>query len=85
MGLLGERDIHKSVLKLPIPVFDEADERHSEMADLGIMARKQAKTVIADDTFPVDGSLASQRGYVRTALGEIHDQMELVVTAILGL
>jgi hypothetical protein len=85
MGLLGERDIHKKVLDLPLPVFDEANVRHSEMADLGIRAYKQAKAIISDGSFPVDGSLASQRGYMRTALGEIHDEMEAVVATILGL
>ena len=85
MGLLGERDIHKKVLDLPIPVFDGNDEQHSNLADLGIAAHKQAKGVIRDGIFPVEGSLASQRGYMRAALGELHDEIELIVAELLAI
>lgn len=42
MGLLGERDIHKKLMDLPIPRFKPLDGRHRELVNLGRQARERA-------------------------------------------
>jgi hypothetical protein len=67
-GLLGERDIHKKLLDLPIPTFDQEDSKHNELADLGISAWKAANQIVHSAEFPTRGSTARQRALIRKSL-----------------
>ncbi len=67
-GLIGERDIHKKLLDLPIPLFDAKIAAHRKLAELGSEAHRQAQVLVKDHNFPMDTSLARQRAYIRTAL-----------------
>ena len=76
-GLLGERDIEKKVLELPIPVFDPRLPQHRLISDLGRRAAEEAASYVASTTLPA--SLAKQRALVRSAvsdtLSEINDEV----------
>ncbi len=84
-GLLGERDIHKKLLDLPIPTFDSGIALHRKLSELGRDAHRQAQAVIAGPEFPAGGSLARQRAYIRTALGETLAEIDGLVRELLGL
>lgn len=83
-GLLGERDIHKKLLDLPIPLFDPKNELHRKLSELGQEAHRQAQSVILDQNFPAGGSLARQRACIRTALGETMTEIDVMVKKLLG-
>jgi hypothetical protein len=68
MGLMGERDIEKKVLDLPIPRFDGQDPQHRELAHLGSQARSQVTTFLRNQELPP--SIARRRAVVRAAVGE---------------
>ena len=42
-GLLGERDVHKKLLELPIPTYNAAVQVHRELAELGHTARQDLR------------------------------------------
>jgi hypothetical protein len=68
-----ERDIHKHVWELPIPMFDPNDAGHNHIADLGAALEK----VVA--TFPVDESIhfAATRRHIRDFVMETAEGKEL--------
>jgi hypothetical protein len=74
-GLLGERDIHKKLLELPIPTYDPDDKVHQKIAELGTEAKKEATKLIKTGEFPVDSSIARQRAFIRVAL---KDEMKTI-------
>lgn len=82
-GLLGERDIHKKLLDLPIPIFDAKNQDHSKLAALGSAARADATLAIRVPSFPSNGSLAHQRGYIREALTERLSVINKIVQKVL--
>ncbi len=84
-GLLGERDIEKKLLDVPIPTFDSGIALHRRLSELGEEAHRQAQSVISGQDFPAGGSLARQRACVRTALGEILEEIDSLVRNLLGL
>jgi N-6 DNA Methylase len=69
-GLLGERDIHKKLLELPIPTFDHEDPKHLAIAELGENAGKIAQKLVTSPGFPLKMSIARQRGIVRDVLAK---------------
>jgi len=82
-GLLGERDIHKKLLELPIPTFDHENTIHTEISDLGAAAREGAKKLIKSGEFPVDSSIARQRAFIRVALKAEMKEIDKAVAALL--
>lgn len=84
-GLLGERDIHKKLLDLPIPTFDSGIALHRKLSELGHDAHRQAQAVISDQNFPAGASLARQRAHIRTALGGELAEIDGLVRKLLGL
>ena len=84
-GLLGERDIHKKLLDLPIPLFDFQNAEHRKLSELGSAAHRQAATAIKDQNFPSGSSLARQRAFIRTALSETLAEIDALVRTLLGL
>jgi type I restriction-modification system DNA methylase subunit len=82
-GLMGERDIEKKLLELPIPVFNAEDATHKKLSELGASAMKSAREALNSGTFPANGSLARQRGFIRTHLKtKLGDIDKLVITLL---
>src|SRR5262249_54632644 len=67
LGLMGERDIHKKILDLPIPEYDARKPLHITLATLGSKARKQMSRLVEEEK---QASLGRQRQAVR---GELND------------
>jgi methylase of polypeptide subunit release factors len=84
-GLLGERHIEKKLLDVPIPTFDHQIELHQKLSACGQEAHSQAQTAILDQQFPAGGSLARQRAFIRTALGDKLAEIDRLVRELLGL
>jgi len=84
-GLLGERDIEKKLLDVPIPIFDSKIALHCKLSELGQDAHRQAHDVITDQNFPAGGSLARQRACIRTALEETMAEIDGLVRKLLDL
>ena len=85
-GLLGERDIEKKLLDVPIPLFDSGNVAHRNLSELGCEAHSRAQAaVITDHNFPAATSLARQRAYIRTALEDTLAEIDDLVKSLLGL
>lgn len=69
VGLMGERDIEKKVLELPIPMFNPKTPAHRRLAALGADAASRATDVVAASALP--RSLGRQRAIVRESLAGI--------------
>jgi hypothetical protein len=83
-GLLGERDIHKKLLELPIPLFEHDNFKHCRLSELGANARKVAVKAIASGEFPVNSAIARQRAYIRTLLQSEMEEIDNLVDVLLG-
>jgi hypothetical protein len=83
-GLLGERDIHKKLLELPIPLYSSAFKDHRKLAELGAEAREIAAEIVKSPSFPAGSSLARQRAAVRTALKETLAEIDSLVRKLLA-
>ena len=84
MGLLGERDIHKKLLELPIPLFSSKDPAHRRLAELGEVARLKADNVVLSPHFPAKSSIARQRGFVRDSLRDEMNEINKAVQLLLS-
>ena len=83
-GLLGERDIHKKLLDLPIPPYSSAFKDHRRLAELGAEARETAAAIVKSASFPAGSSLARQRAAVRTALKGTLAEVDSLVRKLLA-
>lgn len=84
MGLLGERDIHKKLLELPIPLFSPKDSDHRTLAELGEDARRKAQNAVNSPHFPAQSSIARQRGFVRDSLRDEMNEINKCVQILLS-
>lgn len=84
-GLLGERDIEKKLLDVPIPLFNAENAAHLKLSELGRVAHGQAAALIHDENFPSGSSLARQRAFIRTALTDMLAEIDELVKTLLGL
>jgi len=84
VGLLGERDIHKKLLELPIPTFDRDNKKHCKISELGTNARQEAELAIKSGIFPVDSTIARQRGFMRKHLKSELLEIDKLVGDLLG-
>lgn len=84
VGLLGERDIHKKLLELPIPTFDHTNPKHQRISELGANAREVTVKLIQSGQFPVDSSIARQRGFIRKHLKSELDGIDRLVAVLLS-
>lgn len=78
-GLMGERDIEKKLLEVPIPTFDAANEIHKRLAELGGQARDEAVRVSQSGEFPSGSGLAGQRGFIREHLSTMLQDIDKLV------
>jgi hypothetical protein len=76
---MGERDIEKKLLELPIPTFDHRNPKHNALADLGHSAWKKGKELVKSAEFPAVASTARQRGFVRVNLESELSQIDKLV------
>lgn len=81
LGLMGERDIHKKVLDVPIPRYDSANHRHVVLSNLGAEARKRANKLVTSSDFP--RALAARRSWIRAQLHDVLDEIDEVAKALL--
>jgi hypothetical protein len=81
VGLMGERDIEKKVLELPIPIFDAENSAHSKLAELSADAHRNAAAYVAATVLP--DSLAKRRGMVRKAVNQTIEQIDVLAAGIL--
>lgn len=84
VGLLGERDIHKKLLELPIPTYDHENAKHQKISELGAKAREEAVKAIRSGEFPVDSAIARQRGFMREHLKSELEEIDKLVAALLS-
>ncbi len=84
-GLLGERDIEKKLLDVPLPLFNSENALHVKLSECGSEAHRRAVSVVHDQDFPSGSSLARQRAYVRTALTDVMAEIDGLVRILLGL
>jgi len=84
MGLLGERDIHKKLLELPIPLFSSKDPKHRRLSKFGGEARLKAEDSVRSPHFPCRSSIARQRRFVRDALCEEMSEIDRLVQILLS-
>ncbi len=82
-GLMGERDIHKKLLELPIPLFDGKNPKHLRLSHLGANAREAAVKAIKSGEFPVPSSIARQRAFIRGLLQPELEEIDRLVSALL--
>lgn len=83
MGLMGERDIEKKVLDLPIPEYSPRITKHRELAALGASARERTGALIKLAEFP--NFLPKQRGWVREQLKDVIYEIDRIATQMLEL
>lgn len=77
-----ERDIDKHIWKLPIPMFDEENPEHAELAKLG----QQAEEAIAKLKLDTDKHFAASRRVIREFLADsdVGKEIERRVTELVG-
>jgi len=80
-GLLGERDIHKKVLDLPIPGFDNENPHDLRLAELGRNAHESAQLLVPK--LAASRRLGRQRSEMRTALAIILSEIDGIVREML--
>jgi hypothetical protein len=83
MGLMGERDIEKKILDLPISEFDPDNTKHRELSKLGAIARERTGQLIMSEDFP--NFLPKQRGWVRDKLKDVINKIDRITSEILDL
>jgi hypothetical protein len=83
-GLMGERDIEKKLLELPIPVFNPEDTAHRKLSELGAAAMTCAQEAFKSSGFPANGLLARQRAFVRTHLEAEMQEIDDLVAKLLS-
>ena len=66
MGLFGERDIHKTIVMMPLPAFNRRNGTHAEIARQSARCARDAARHVADAEWTVLGSHAL--GRARTAV-----------------
>jgi type I restriction-modification system DNA methylase subunit len=83
-GLLGERDIHKKVLELPIPLFNHESKKHMSLAKLGQAAHEEVRKALQSGEFPIKSSIARQRGFIRKRLKDEMKEMDELAASLLS-
>ncbi len=80
-GLMGERDIHKKVLDLPIPKFTGSNKTHRRLSALGTRAQTEVAKIVRD--VPLPRALAGRRRALRAAIGKTLDEIDATVRLLL--
>ena len=83
-GLWGPRDIHKKVLELPIPQFDEKNKVHQRLAKLGEECTTKVEQWLASGGAGNIKSIGKLRSMVRQMLSQELAEIDELVKKILG-
>ena len=68
-GLFGARDVHKTILDVPLPAFEAGDADHAALAELGAAcAAKAADWAAAGGMADAGGRVGAARSKLRTHL-----------------
>jgi hypothetical protein len=81
VGLMGERDVTKKVLDLPVPRYSASDANHRSLAQLGAQARQAAAKLVPMKDFPKH--LPQQRAFVRERLKQELGDIDRIVKKLL--
>jgi len=81
-GLMGERDIEKKVLEIPIPQYNRKNATHRRLAEIGANAATKVDDYAKTEGF--QGSLAKMRARVRELLAQELKEIDEIVEKILG-
>ncbi len=79
-GLMGERDIHKKVLEVPIPLFNAKDGLHTDLAAVSREAANIAAQVVSRG---LPKQLAARRAAIRSAAAEPLKNIDALVSRLL--
>ncbi|MDA8215895.1 MAG: hypothetical protein M0Z64_11570, partial [Nitrospiraceae bacterium] len=88
-GLFGPRDIHKKVWELPIPEFDQSNEKHLELARLGEECTKKVSKLLSKGTATktcaelVSASIGNLRKLIKAELRDEIKEIDGIVRGIL--
>ena len=82
-GLWGPRDIHKKVLDLPIPKFDDKNTIHLQLTKLGEGCHVKVKQWLADGGAGNIKSIGKLRSMVRKMLKDELSEIDVLVKQIL--
>jgi hypothetical protein len=82
MGLMGERDIEKKLLDLPIPLFKASNPAHIDLARIG--AEASAKTAELLKKVELPTQLSKRRELVRGHLSQLMSQINDLTSKVLG-
>ncbi len=83
-GLFGPHDIHKKVLELPIPQFDENNQDHMKLAKLGEKCAAKVEKWLASGGAKKITSIGKLRSMVRQMLSQELAEIDELVKKILG-
>jgi SAM-dependent methyltransferase len=83
-GLWGPRDIHKKILELPIPQFDEKNKVHVKLAKLGEECGTKVEKWLASGGMGNVKSIGRLRSMVRQMLSKELAEIDELVKKILG-
>ena len=79
-GLFGARDVHKTILDVPLPAFDAADPDHAALAELGAdCAAKAADWAAAGGMADAGGRVGAARSKLRKHLAAELKQIDRVL------
>jgi hypothetical protein len=81
LGLLGERDIEKKLLELPIPSYRAGNALQERLAELGKSAAKRA-TAVTQQLID-EPNLGASRNAAREAVGDILDEIDRLTEKLL--
>jgi hypothetical protein len=81
-GLMGERDIEKKVLEVPIPQYKDKNAMHRRLARIGADAGEKVADYIKAEGW--QGSLAKMRSGVRELLDSELKEIDELVEKILS-
>jgi hypothetical protein len=80
-GIMGERDITKKILSVPLPLFDANNPDHVKLANAGKRASRKAAKL---DLTTLSGNLGRLRSAVRTCLAEELTEIDRILKVIWG-
>ncbi len=83
-GLLGERDIEKKLLDVPIPVFNHENTLHTRLSALGTRAYGLARSALENGAQTPRRSLARSRALMRETLKDVLTQIDDAVRELLA-
>ncbi len=81
-GILGERDIHKTILEIPYPCFDKKNNLHMEIAEISELATK--KVSLSMNQGKIVGSLVKKRASARKAVEDEINSINKLTKKLIG-